>query len=67
MNHNLLVYAASQIGNQEIFAAAVQHACTTARAHVCSDGSITCLVVFNRKDGGIKHQLTNQGFSHNSC
>lgn len=67
MNLDLLFYAASKTGNMEMFAAAIEHARTTARTHIREDGSTTHLIVFNTQDGGIKHRLTNQGYSHDSC
>lgn len=67
MNLDLLFYAASKTGDEQMFAAAVSHARTTARTHIRPDGSTTHLVVLDTKDGTIKHRLTNQGYSHNSC
>ncbi|KAJ4352541.1 uncharacterized protein N0V89_007890 [Didymosphaeria variabile] len=67
MNLDLLFYAASKTGNNEMFSAAVQHARTTCRTHLRSDGSTTHLVVLDPESGEIKHRLTNQGYSHSSC
>lgn len=67
MNLDLLFRVASKTENAEMFAAAIKHARTTARAHVRGDGSTTHLVVFSTQDGEIKHRLTNQGYSHDSC
>ncbi|KAF1929218.1 glycoside hydrolase family 88 protein [Didymella exigua CBS 183.55] len=67
MNLDLLFYAASKTGNKDMFTAALEHARTTARTHIRADGSTTHLVVFNTQDSEIKHRLTNQGYSHDSC
>ncbi|KAJ4294224.1 hypothetical protein N0V90_007914 [Kalmusia sp. IMI 367209] len=58
---------ASKTGNSDMFAAAIQHARTTARTHIRSDGSTTHLIVLDACTGNVKHRLTNQGYSHTSC
>lgn len=67
MNLDLLFYAASRTHNAEMFAAAVEHARTTARTHVHPNGSTTHLIVLDPQNGGVKYRLTNQGYAHTSC
>lgn len=67
MNLDLLFYAASRTGNTEMFSAAVEHARTTSRTHLRSDGSTTHLIVLDVESGEIRHRLTNQGHSNSSC
>lgn len=67
MNLNLLFYVASKTNNAAMHSAAVEHARTTAHAHVRPDASTTHLIVFDPSTGNVQKRLTNQGFAHTSC
>ncbi|EHK19740.1 glycoside hydrolase family 88 protein [Trichoderma virens Gv29-8] len=66
MNLDMLFWAASETGDQEMHQIAVNHAKKTQACHIRADHSTTHLVVLDPNTGHIKSRLTNQGYSDTS-
>ncbi|KAL7946942.1 glycoside hydrolase family 88 protein [Trichoderma barbatum] len=66
MNLDMLFWAASETGDQEMYQIAVNHARKTQACHIRADHSTTHLVVLDPDTGNIKSRLTNQGYSDTS-
>jgi unsaturated chondroitin disaccharide hydrolase len=66
MNLELLSWAAEHGDDPGLATLALDHALTTARAHVRENGSTYQLVVFDSRDGAVKRRGTAQGYSDSS-
>jgi unsaturated chondroitin disaccharide hydrolase len=66
MNLELLSWAAAHGDDPGLATLALDHALTTAREHVRSDGSTYQLVVFDSRNGAVKRRGTAQGYSDSS-
>ncbi|KAM0327553.1 hypothetical protein ACHAQA_005844 [Verticillium albo-atrum] len=67
MNLDLLFWAAAQLNDPDMHAAAVQHARTTRRYHVREDSSTCHVVVFEPATGAFRSRITNQGHADASA
>ncbi|PNH77378.1 hypothetical protein VD0001_g102 [Verticillium dahliae] len=67
MNLDLLFWAAAQLGDAAMHAAAVQHARTTRKYHVREDSSTCHVVVFEPDTGAFRARITNQGHADGSA
>jgi unsaturated chondroitin disaccharide hydrolase len=66
MNLELLSWAAAHGDDPALAKLAFEHALTTARSHVRSDGSTYQLVFFDSETGAVKRRGTAQGYSDSS-
>ncbi|KAI8275623.1 hypothetical protein K4K60_008536 [Colletotrichum sp. SAR11_57] len=66
MNLDMVFWAAAQLGDQDMYNAAVKHAETTRTHHIREDFSTFHVVNFEQKTGVPKEKITNQGYSDTS-
>ncbi|KZL63202.1 unsaturated glucuronyl hydrolase, partial [Colletotrichum incanum] len=66
MNLDMIFWAASQLGDDDMWNAAVKHAKTTRKHHVRPDFSTFHVVNFDQTTGVPKEKITNQGYSDKS-
>ncbi|KAI8218219.1 hypothetical protein K4K53_008863 [Colletotrichum sp. SAR 10_77] len=66
MNLDMVFWAAAQLGDQDMYNAAVKHAEMTRTHHIREDFSTFHVVNFEQKTGVPKEKITNQGYSDTS-
>ncbi|KAK0373748.1 unsaturated glucuronyl hydrolase [Colletotrichum limetticola] len=66
MNLDVIFWAASQLGDDDMWNAAVKHAETTREHHIRPDSSTFHVVNFDQATGVPKEKITNQGHSDTS-
>jgi hypothetical protein len=66
MNLELLLWASENGGGKHFYAIAVEHAYTTMRQHVRSDGSTFHVVSFDTSSGKVLTKETHQGYANES-
>ncbi|KAK7433636.1 unsaturated glucuronyl hydrolase [Colletotrichum acutatum] len=66
MNLDVIFWAASQLGDDDMWSAAVKHAETTREHHIRPDSSTFHVVNFDQATGVPKEKITNQGYSDTS-
>ncbi|GJC82908.1 unsaturated chondroitin disaccharide hydrolase [Colletotrichum liriopes] len=66
MNLDMIFWAASQLGDDDMWNAAVKHAKTTQEHHIRPDFSTFHVVNFEQTTGVPKEKITNQGYSDES-
>ncbi|KXH41526.1 unsaturated glucuronyl hydrolase [Colletotrichum nymphaeae SA-01] len=66
MNLDMIFWAASQLGDDDMWNAAVKHAETTREHHIRPDSSTFHVVNFDQATGVPKEKITNQGYSDTS-
>ncbi|KAJ0321669.1 hypothetical protein COL5a_009154 [Colletotrichum fioriniae] len=66
MNLDVIFWAASQLGDDDMWNAAVKHAETTREHHIRPDSSTFHVVNFDQATGVPKEKITNQGYSDTS-
>ncbi|KAI8227752.1 Alpha-galactosidase [Colletotrichum sp. SAR 10_96] len=66
MNLDMVFWVAAQLGDQDMYNAAVKHAETTRIHHIREDFSTFHVVNFEQKTGVPKEKITNQGYSDTS-
>ncbi|KAH6695099.1 unsaturated glucuronyl hydrolase [Plectosphaerella plurivora] len=68
MNLDLIFWAAKELGDQKMHAAAKKHAETTRAYHINPEDNSTChVVIFEPDTGAFRARITNQGFSDTSA
>ncbi|TDZ21207.1 Unsaturated chondroitin disaccharide hydrolase [Colletotrichum orbiculare MAFF 240422] len=66
MNLDMIFWAAAQLGDDDMYNAAVKHAETTRKHHIRPDFSTFHVVNFDQATGEPKEKITNQGYSDTS-
>ncbi|WYZ39148.1 hypothetical protein EsH8_III_001062 [Colletotrichum jinshuiense] len=66
MNLDIIFWAAAQLGDEDMYSAAVHHAETTRKHHLRPDSSTFHVVNFDQATGVPKEKITNQGYSDTS-